>query len=96
MHFYSHPNLLAVSQFSHAFITLRPHSAVLHMLQDFQGQIHGKIGGFCGNFADILGANFAKKTIVKKRLILWDFSSQISLEIDQFRPDCMFFNRDNH
>ena len=39
------------------------------------------------NFADIFGANFAKKTIIKKRPIAWDFSSQISLEIDQFHPD---------
>ena len=66
MHFYSYPNLLAASLFSHAFITLRPRSAMLHRLQDFQGQIHRKIGGFCGNFADIFGANFAKKQLLKK------------------------------
>ena len=31
----------------------------------------------------IFGANFAKKTFDKKRLILWEFSGQILLEIDR-------------
>ena len=46
------------------------------------------------------GANFTEKAIRKKRPISWEFSGQISLEIDQFCADLtsMFnvFNRDNH
>ena len=43
----------------------------------------------------ILGANIAKKTIVKKRPILWDFLAKFHEKSIQFHPDLMFFNRDN-
>ena len=35
------------------------------ILRDFQGQIHGKIGRFCGIFAGIFEANFAEKQSIK-------------------------------
>ena len=57
--------------------------------RDFQRQIHRKIGRFRGNFVEIFRANFAEKQSVKKRLILWEFSGQISLDIDQFCTDLM-------
>ena len=57
------------------------------------------------NFTGFLGTNTRKnrpisreflgklhqKAIGKKRLILWLFSRQISLEIDHFCPDLTFF-----
>ena len=46
------------------------------------------------------GLKLCQKAVSKKRPISWEFSSQISLEIDQFCADLtsMFnvFNRDNH
>ena len=60
--------------------------------QDFQGQIRRKIGRFRGSFRGKLH----QKAIGKKRPILWLFSRQISLEIDQFCADqtsiFLFFN----
>ena len=39
------------------------------------------------DFAGVFGANFTEKQSVKKPTILWLFSRQISLEIDQFCAD---------
>ena len=39
------------------------------------------------NFTGIFGANFAEKQSLTKRRILWLFSGQILLEIDQFCTD---------
>ena len=39
------------------------------------------------NFAGIFGANFTEKISVKKKRILWLFSGQILLGIDQFCAD---------
>ena len=55
--------------------------------QDFQGQIRGKNGRFRGNFAGILKASFAAKTIGKERPISWELPEQISLESDLFCAD---------
>ena len=35
------------------------------ILRDFQGQIHGKIGRFCGIFAGIFEVNFAEKQSIR-------------------------------
>ena len=58
-------------------------------------------GIFRDRFAELFGANFAKKQSGKKGPISWEFSGQISLEIDRFYADLisvffMFFSRDNH
>ena len=42
-------------------------------------------------FRGIFGANFAKKTFDKKRLILWEFSEQILLEIDRISQHFVCF-----
>jgi len=54
-------------------------------MKHFTGLLIGrrKIGRFHGNFRGNLG----RKAIGKKRRILWLFSGQISLEIDQFCAD---------
>ena len=51
--------------------------------RDFWGEICGKIGRFHGNFRGKL----RRKAISTKRLILWLFSAQISLEITRFFAD---------
>ena len=41
------------------------HGEKSQILRDFQGQIRGKIGQFCGIFAVIFGVNFAEKQSLK-------------------------------
>ena len=41
------------------------HGEKRQILRDFQGQIRGKIGQFCGIFAVIFGVNFAEKQSLK-------------------------------
>ena len=53
----------------------------------FRGIFRDKITEKSADFAGIFKANLARKLSVKKRRILWLFSGQISLKIDQFCTD---------
>ena len=60
---------------------------------DFQGQIRGKIGQFCGNFAGVFGANFTKRQSVKNGQFCGSFQGkfcQKSIGFALIRP--VFFN----
>ena len=74
-----------------------------HILQEFQGQIRGKIGQFRRIFAGNFGANFAEKQSAKKEPISLECFGQISLKFNKiFWVDLTsvnvnaFLNRDNH
>ena len=54
---------------------------------DFQGQIWKKNLPISGEFCMNLCHKLHQKTISKKRPILWEFSGQISLEINRFCAD---------